>query len=94
MPQFETLDTLSALKKNSTGCRVLLRGDLNVPMRNGLVTEATRIERLAPTILEEEQYTLDQIQNRNSLTDCWMAIAAPSTGRISKSSARNIPRSK
>ncbi len=52
MPQFETLDTLSALKKNSTGCRVLLRGDLNVPMRNGLVTEATRIERLAPTILE------------------------------------------
>ncbi|MBI76889.1 MAG: phosphoglycerate kinase [Rhodospirillaceae bacterium] len=52
MPQFETLDTLPALKKNSAGCRVLLRGDLNVPMRNGLVTEATRIERLAPTILE------------------------------------------
>lgn len=52
MPQFETLDTLPVLKKNSAGCRVLLRGDLNVPMRNGLVTEATRIDRLAPTILE------------------------------------------
>jgi phosphoglycerate kinase len=32
--------------------RVLLRADLNVPMKNGQVQDATRIERLAPTIAE------------------------------------------
>lgn len=34
------------------GRRVLLRADLNVPMKDGKVTDATRIERLAPTIRE------------------------------------------
>ena len=34
------------------GKRVLLRVDLNVPMDNGKVTDATRIERVAPTITE------------------------------------------
>ena len=34
------------------GKRVLLRVDLNVPMENGTVTDATRIERVAPTITE------------------------------------------
>ena len=34
------------------GKRVLLRVDLNVPMENGKVTDATRIERIAPTIAE------------------------------------------
>ena len=52
MARFETLDTLPALNEQIKGTRVLVRGDLNVPMRNGLVTDATRIERLAPTILE------------------------------------------
>ena len=52
MARFETLDTMPALNEQAEGTRVLLRGDLNVPMRNGVVTEATRIERLAPTILE------------------------------------------
>ncbi len=33
-----------------TGKRVLLRVDLNVPVKNGAVTDATRIERVAPTI--------------------------------------------
>jgi phosphoglycerate kinase len=33
------------------GKRVLLRVDLNVPIQNGVVTDATRIERMAPTIL-------------------------------------------
>lgn len=32
------------------GKRVLVRADLNVPVKNGKVTDATRIERLAPCI--------------------------------------------
>src|SRR3954453_10420815 len=35
-----------------TGKRVLLRVDLNVPMEDGRVTDATRLERITPTILE------------------------------------------
>ena len=31
---------------------MLVRADLNVPMKNGVVTDATRIERQAPTIRE------------------------------------------
>jgi phosphoglycerate kinase len=42
-----TLDDLDV-----NGKRVLVRGDLNVPMRDGRVSDATRIERLAPTIRE------------------------------------------
>ena len=32
------------------GKRVLLRADLNVPVRDGRITDLTRIERLSPTI--------------------------------------------
>ena len=34
------------------GKRVLLRADLNVPVRDGRISDTTRIERLAPTIRE------------------------------------------
>ena len=34
------------------GRRVLLRADLNVPVRDGAITDLTRIERLSPTIRE------------------------------------------
>jgi phosphoglycerate kinase len=51
MASFPTLDTLPALK-NGAGKRVLLRGDLNVPMADGAVSDATRIERLVPTITD------------------------------------------
>src|ERR1700743_1822976 len=44
---FRTLDDADV-----AGHRVLLRVDLNVPMENGRVTDATRIERVAPTITE------------------------------------------
>src|SRR5690242_9935263 len=45
MPRFRTLDDLDV-----AGKRVLVRADLNVPVRDGKVTDATRIERLAPTL--------------------------------------------
>jgi phosphoglycerate kinase len=45
MPRFRTLDDLDV-----AGKRVLVRADLNVPVRDGKVGDTTRIERLAPTI--------------------------------------------
>ena len=45
--KFRTLD-----EADVKGKRVLLRVDLNVPIENGRVTDATRIERVAPTIRE------------------------------------------
>ncbi|MBV9251974.1 MAG: phosphoglycerate kinase [Acetobacteraceae bacterium] len=44
---FRTLDNLDV-----AGKRVLLRADLNVPVRDGKITDRTRIERLLPTIRE------------------------------------------
>ena len=45
-----TLRTLDGVAV--AGQRVLLRADLNVPVRDGKITDATRIERLCPTIRE------------------------------------------
>jgi phosphoglycerate kinase len=42
---FRTIDTADV-----AGKRVLVRADLNVPAKNGKVTDATRIERLIPTV--------------------------------------------
>ncbi|MGJ0509550.1 MAG: phosphoglycerate kinase [Methylocystis sp.] len=47
MTSFRTLDDVDV-----KGKRVLLRVDLNVPMEEGRVTDATRIERILPTINE------------------------------------------
>src|SRR5689334_22001239 len=47
MPKFRTLDDLQV-----KGKRVLVRADLNVPMKNGKVTDSSRIDRQAPTIRE------------------------------------------
>ena len=43
MSAFRTLDHVDV-----KGKRVLVRVDLNVPVENGEVTDATRIERMAP----------------------------------------------
>lgn len=48
MAGFKTLDDIDAV----SGKRVLVRVDLNVPVADGKVTDATRIERIAPTISE------------------------------------------
>ena len=45
MVAYKTLDQLEV-----AGKRVLVRVDLNVPMQDGKVSDATRIERLVPTI--------------------------------------------
>src|SRR6478609_5725138 len=47
MDKFRTLDRVDV-----SGKRVLLRVDLNVPVENGVVTDATRIERAASSITE------------------------------------------
>ncbi|MDJ0948138.1 MAG: phosphoglycerate kinase [Alphaproteobacteria bacterium] len=47
MASFKTIDDLDV-----RGQRVLLRADLNVPMADGAVSDATRITRLAPTVTE------------------------------------------
>jgi phosphoglycerate kinase len=47
MGRLRTLDNVEV-----GGRRVLVRADLNVPMRAGKPTDLTRIERLAPTIVE------------------------------------------
>lgn len=44
---FKSLDNVAV-----AGQRVLLRADLNVPVRDGRITDLTRIERLTPTIRE------------------------------------------
>ena len=48
MTRFKTMDSLNDIR----GKRVLVRVDLNVPMIDGKVSDLTRIERNAPTVLE------------------------------------------
>ena len=47
MSNFNTLDHVDV-----KGKRVLVRVDLNVPVENGVVTDATRIARIGPAITE------------------------------------------
>ncbi len=47
MSSFKTLDQVDV-----SGKRVLVRADLNVPMKDGVVTDSTRIDRTVPTLKE------------------------------------------
>ena len=47
MARFRTLEDF-----DPKGKRVLLRADLNLPVKDGKITDRTRIERLAPTLRE------------------------------------------
>jgi phosphoglycerate kinase len=47
MPRFRTLDDI-----DPSGRRVLVRADLNVPVKDGKVTDTTRIDRSAETLKE------------------------------------------
>ena len=47
MAKFRTLDSL-----DPRGKRILLRADLNLPVKDGRITDRTRIDRLSPTIAE------------------------------------------
>ena len=47
---FRTLDNVQV-----AGKRVLVRADLNVPVRDGKISDLTRLERLTPTIRELAQ---------------------------------------
>jgi len=47
MSTFKTLDNLDV-----AGKRILIRVDLNVPMKDGVVTDSTRIDRTVPTLKE------------------------------------------
>ena len=50
MTSFKTLDQI-----NFTNKIVLLRADLNVPMKDGVVTDDARLTRLMPTLTELSQ---------------------------------------
>lgn len=47
MTQFKTIDDFDV-----AGKRVLIRADMNVPMKDGVVTDSTRIDRTVPTLQE------------------------------------------
>jgi phosphoglycerate kinase len=85
MTSFKTLDDLPDI----TGKRVLVRVDLNVPVKDGKVTDKTRIERVAPTILELSKRGAKVIllahfgrPKDGPAADLSLSLIAPSVGEV------------
>jgi phosphoglycerate kinase len=77
MKAYRTLDDLPV-----SGKRVLLRVDLNVPMENGKVSDATRIDRVLPTIRE--------LANKNGKVILLSHFGRPKGGRDSENSLKPV----
>jgi len=73
---YRTLDDLDV-----AGKRVLVRLDLNVPMKGGQITDATRIERQAPTVreLSEMRYLFQEpfVVDSSKIRDRLGVVATP-----------------
>lgn len=77
MTSFRTLDDVDV-----KGKRVLLRVDLNVPMEDGRVTDATRIERILPTI--------NEIAQKGGKVILLSHFGRPKGQRVDEESLRNV----
>ena len=65
MSTYRTLDDVDV-----TGQAVLVRVDLNVPIKDGKVTDVTRIERILPTLSELESKEAKVIGKRSGNPSC------------------------
>jgi len=77
MTSFRTLDDVDV-----KGKRVLLRVDLNVPMEEGRVTDATRIERILPTI--------DELAEKGAKVILLSHYGRPKGQRVEEDSLRHV----
>ena len=75
MAAFRTLDDIGEVE----GKRVLVRVDLNVPVQDGEVSDATRIERVAPTILELSDRGAKVVLLARARGDAWLVLGAPAS---------------
>ena len=77
MTAFKTLDAL-----DPKGKRVLLRVDLNVPMEDGRVTDATRIDRVLPSI--------EELSRKGGRVVLLAHFGRPKGQRVEKESLRGV----
>ncbi|MFQ5775621.1 MAG: phosphoglycerate kinase [Kiloniellaceae bacterium] len=77
MARFKTLDDLDV-----AGKRVLVRVDFNVPMNDGRVTDATRIER--------SRATIEELARRGARVVLLSHFGRPKGGRVAEMSLRPV----
>ena len=77
MARFNTIDDMDL-----DGKVVLTRVDLNVPVENGRVTDATRIEKIVPTV--------KAIQKKGGIPVLLAHFARPKGKRVDEMSLRNV----
>ena len=71
-----------AAKADVRGKRVLVRADLNVPVKDGTVTDATRIERFLPTV--------EDLSRRGAKVIVLSHFGRPDGARVAKMSLKPI----